>query len=109
PNGCGKSSVLDGILFRASPHGQIGARGQRDHTYHSMTGRPIGLDNVTVDFVEGPWHDIFRTKQGAGKERTIFSFRSPYRYNASLKVEQSRSVPELRLNDYGATVCSDID
>ena len=44
-----------------------------------------------------------------GKENTIFSFRSPYRYNSNLKVTQSIATTEIRLNNYGATASSDLD
>jgi predicted ATPase len=109
PNGCGKSSVLDGILFSVSTLAQIGGRGQRDYTYHSMLRAPgFNSENVKIEFVEGPWMTVFKTKHAAGKANTVLSFRSPYRYNASLKVAQSIAIPEIRLNNY-ATVCSDLD
>ena len=34
PNGCGKSSVLDGILFRNGAHEAIGEKGNKDYKYH---------------------------------------------------------------------------
>lgn len=36
PNGCGKSSVLDGLLFHQHAYDVIGSTGHRDMTYHSM-------------------------------------------------------------------------
>lgn len=110
PNGCGKSSVLDGMLFKTNSYATIGGTGAKDHTYHSMIGAPnFGHDNIEIDF-EGRHYDaVYRERQPHGKERTIFSFRSPYRYNSSLKITQSKATPEIRLNDYGATVSSDLD
>jgi AAA15 family ATPase/GTPase len=110
PNGCGKSSVLDGLLFHASAHGPIGNKGQKDYEYHSMTGAPdYNWTNVSIDFVEGNYQAIRAEKQKTGKEKTIFSFRSPYRYNSKLKINQSVSVPDIRLNDYGASTACDLD
>ena len=110
PNGCGKSSVLDGLLFHANAHGPIGNKGQKDYEYHSMTGAPnYNWTNVSIDFVEGNYQTIRADKEKTGKEKTIFSFRSPYRYNSKLKVNQSVSVPDIRLNDYGASAACDLD
>ena len=109
PNGCGKSSVLDGMLFHNNAHGQIGNKGGKDHEYHSMSKTPnYSYQNIVIDFVEGSYQTI-RDKKGAGKENTIFSFRSPYRYNNNLKVIQSKQTTEIRLNNYGATTSSDLD
>ena len=42
PNGCGKSSVLDGLLFHANAYEQVGVTASRGTTYHSMTDvRPV--------------------------------------------------------------------
>ena len=65
--------------------------------------------NVIIEFVEGDFQSIRSRKQAIGKERTIFSFRSPYRYNSNLKVNESRATPEIRLNNYGASTFSDLD
>ncbi len=110
PNGCGKSSVLDGLLFQANPWGHIGNTGTKDHEYHSMNRTPnFDHTNVVVDFVEGNYQNIRTQKATTGKEKTIFSFRSSYRYNSKLKVQQSKATPEIRLNNYGATTSSDLD
>ncbi|WP_394370562.1 ATP-binding cassette domain-containing protein [Dawidia soli] len=37
PNGCGKSSVLDGILYHNNAYGKIGGQSGKDYTYHSMS------------------------------------------------------------------------
>jgi len=36
PNGCGKSSVLDGMLFHQSAYGTIGEHMNRSLHYHSL-------------------------------------------------------------------------
>ena len=110
PNGCGKSSVLDGILFHNNAHGQIGNKGNKDHEYHSMNKTPnFNYQNVVIEFDQGLYSAVRQEKQKQGKENTIFSFRSPYRYNSNLKVTQSRATNEIRLNNYGASLSSDLD
>ena len=110
PNGCGKSSVLDGMLFQATPWGCIGNKGSKNHEYHSMNRTPnFAHTNVVIQFVEGDYQTIRSEKEAAGKEMTIFSFRSPYRYNSNLKVNASRATAEIRLNNYGASTSSDLD
>ena len=110
PNGCGKSSVLDGMLFHNNAHGQIGNKGGKGHEYHSMNKTPnFTHDNVIITFSEGNYQSIRQKKSELGKENTIFSFRSPYRYNSNLKVAQSKATTEIRLNNYGASSSSDLD
>lgn len=110
PNGCGKSSVLDGMLFQANPWGAIGNKGAKNHEYHSMNRTPnYDHTNVVIDFVEGGYQNIRTQKQATGKELTIFSFRSSYRYNSNLKIHQSQATSEIRLNNYGATTSTDLD
>lgn len=110
PNGCGKSSVFDGMLFRISEGGTIGNKSPKNYEYHSMNKTPnFGYENVEIDFTEGDFYTIHQTRVATGKQQTIFSFRSPYRYNSSLKVTVSQATPEIRLNNYGATASSDLD
>lgn len=110
PNGCGKSSVLDGMLFHSSPWGHVGNKGAKNHEYHSMKRAPnFGYENVILEFTEGNFQTIRERKTTTGKEKTIFSFRSPYRYNSTLKISHSQATPEIRLNNYGASTSSDLD
>lgn len=110
PNGCGKSSVFDGMLFLNNAHGIIGNKGQKDHNYHSMTQTPnYNYKNVSIEFDKGDFRTVWSSKQQTGKEKTIFSFRSSYRYNSDLKVKQSKATSEIRLNNYGASSAADID
>ena len=109
-NGCGKSSVLDGMLFHSNAYNVIGNKGNKSHEYHSMHKTPnFPHTNVMIDFVEGSYEHIRAQKSAHGKESTVFSFRSPYRYNSNLKITQSQAMPEIRLNNYGATASSDLD
>ncbi len=110
PNGCGKSSVLDGLLFHNNAYNKIGNKGGKDYNYHSLQKAPdYNYQNVLIDFVEGAYEKIREQKHKTGKENTIFSFRSSYRYNNDLKITQSQATSEIRLNNYGATTSSDID
>jgi hypothetical protein len=110
PNGCGKSSVLDGMLFLKNTYGKIGSKDGKNHEYHSMHKTPnYSYQNIDIEFLEGDFLNIHNQKHPIGKENTIFSFRSPYRYNSDLKVNESRATTEIRLNSYGATSSSDLD
>lgn len=110
PNGCGKSSIFDGILFHNNAYNQIGNKGSKDFHYHSIDQLPsYNYDKVSIEFVEGNFRAVREAKKEQGKENTIISFRSPYRYNNNLKVRETRAVNEIRLNNYGATLSSDLD
>ncbi len=75
-----------------------------------MLGTPnFDYQNVSVEFVEGSYRDVVERKRQSGRENTMFSFRSPYRYNNSLNVTESRATSEIRLNNYGATSVTDLD
>lgn len=110
PNGCGKSSVFDGMLFLNNWFAQIGNKGRKDYNYHSMShDSNYNFQNISIEFDSGNFQEIRNLKQQLGKENTLFSFRSSYRYNSNLKVSQSRATTEIRLNNYGASTASDID
>lgn len=110
PNGCGKSSVLDGLIFHASAHATIGTGSRRDHTYHSMNSLPgYNHTNVEIDFVEGDFSSVFQKKRNQGKVGTLFSLRSPYRYNSILKIAETRATTPIRDNSYGAMDMSSLD
>lgn len=111
PNGCGKSSVFDGMLFHHAAHvSMVGNKGQKDFRFHSIEQSPsFNYQNIQIEFVEGSYHSIMDKKRAIGKENTIFSLRSPYRYNSNLKITTTHAVEELRLNRYGASLSSDID
>lgn len=110
PNGCGKSSVLDAMLYRHNVHGAIGNKDAKDFNYHSMTQSPnYDYQNILVEFNSGDYINVRQAKEKDGKQNTVFSFRSPYRYNSNLKVTQSQATSEIRLNNYGATTATDLD
>ncbi len=112
-NGSGKSSVLDGFLYVGNRYGHhIGNTGGKDHRYHSLDQLPTFNstgEGVRIEFVDGSYETIREQKQSKARVNTIFSFRSPYRYNSNLKVTQSQATQEIISNDYGATTTSDLD
>lgn len=110
PNGCGKSSVLDGMLFHSSAHVKIGNTPARDNDYHSLNRMPnYNYQNVELELDQGIYTEVYAAKAKIGKASTIFSFRSPYRYNSKLKVTQTQAVEGIELNKYGASTASDLD
>lgn len=110
PNGCGKSSVLDGLLYHAQAYQRLGSGSSKDHSYHSMDNDPaFNYQNVEIEFTTGDYPSVLTSQREKGKGGAIFSFRSPYRYNSALKIKQTTATTEIRLNDYGAADASSID
>ena len=107
PNGCGKSSVFDGMLYLNNGYnGGVGSNNPKNNMYHSL-GKIQGFfpyKNISITFDEDDCSKVFEQKQN-----TVFSFRSSFRYNGTLNVTESKSLPELRHNNYGASTASDID
>ncbi len=106
PNGSGKSSVFDGMLYLQAKYGHIGQTQIGDVNYHSMENDPNydskWQDNVKIRFNTGEFEPILRTKEGAGNGRTIFSFRSPYRYSSNLSISRMEQMADIKLNNSGA-------
>jgi energy-coupling factor transporter ATP-binding protein EcfA2 len=110
PNGCGKSSVLDGLLYHANAHERVGKGADRGLNYHSMTGAgSLTWQDVEIQFTTGNFFEVRKFKETTGTTNTIFSFRSPYRYNSQLKIAETKAVPEIKLNSYGAGDASSLD
>lgn len=112
PNGCGKSSVFDAMLFLAKAH--MGSLGQskitRDYHYHSLKQAPgYNYQNIQIEFDEGTFGQVYQKMQKEGKGNSIFSFRSSFRYNGNLKVTQTKAVEDIIQNNCGASSASDID
>ncbi len=108
-NGCGKSSVFDAMLYMQNNQIPLGDKGTKGDNYHSMNGLPYNQSNIVIDFVGKSYRELLNEKKPLKKEGTIFSFRSPYRYNQSLKIMQSKALSEISLNDYGASATLDLD
>lgn len=112
PNGCGKSSVFDALLFRMNTYNPIGKGNRRDTmdvSYHSLHQDPsFGADNVDVMFTEGRFDNVWRNQRNQGKNN-LLSFRSSYRYNSKVKVAEIRSLDDIGSNRDGASTASAID
>lgn len=110
PNGCGKSSVLDGMLFKNNAYQVLGNKGQKGAEFHSMNKvANFNHTNIDIEFYEGEYSVVRQPREASGSQNTLFSFRSPYRYNSNLKVGESRATADIKLNNYGATTSSDLD
>ena len=110
PNGCGKSSVIDGMLFHHNAYQPIGNTGTGDFLYHSLHNQPnYNYQNVEINFTNGPYEKVQKNKDTLGRGTTILSFRSPYRYNSNVKVSEISSIDEISLNNYGASTTGALD
>lgn len=112
PNGCGKSSIFDAMIYRMKNYiGRFGSNAiSYDYHYHSLTQDPgCNSDNVELNFDQGEFQNVIQAKQKLGLGKTLFSFRSSFRFNAILQVKQTKSVNDIRENSYGASTASDLD
>ena len=113
PNGCGKSSVFDAMLYwNRGKNQQIGQYNLKDFHYHSLhQNREYNYYNncINIEFVEGNNQEIIQNLKEEGKENTIFSFRSSFRYNSNLNVKQAIAVDDILKNREGASSASDMD
>lgn len=73
PNGCGKSSVFDGMLFLNNAYNRIGDKRRKDYSYHSLLQNPnYDFQNVSIEFDSGDFNQIRKEKKEEGKVNTIF-------------------------------------
>jgi len=73
------------------------------------TKTPATHKNIEIEFVEGPYNAMRAVRESAGKPNTVFSFRSPYRYNSSVKISEIRATNPIWQNNYGAGDASSLD
>lgn len=111
PNGSGKSSVFDGMMFlNGQIQGSIGSFGPRDQAFHSMTNSPIDQSAIEITFNNNETHhQVLEKKRLAGNPQTTFSYRNPYRFNSNLNVTTQAAIPDIKLNNYGASLSVDLD
>lgn len=114
PNGCGKSSVFDAMLYLNKIGVQsIGAVSEsKDYHYHSLhqdPGYSYVNGNIKIDFTTGDFEKVLQELKKIGKGNTIFSFRSSFRYNSSLKLKQTTAIDDILKNNYGASNASALD
>lgn len=113
PNGSGKSSVFDGILYLQGRYSHIGSGHVSDINYHSMDRisnyNDTWRENVQIEFDKGNHSEVYNDKNTAGKGKTLFCFRSPYRYSSDLKVSELRSIGDIKDNNIGAGATIHLD
>lgn len=112
PNGCGKSSVFDGMLYHNNAYQMMGRGSNNTHNYkyHSLLQRSnVNYQNISIEFDQGSYESVRASRESTGEANTVFSFRSSFRYNGSLDVKESRAVDDIKYNNYGASTSSDID
>lgn len=110
PNGCGKSSVFDAMLYKVSIYGKIGNGNTKDYHYHSLTQNPsFGMNNVIITFDKGNFNYIYENRKKYGQQKSIMSFRSSFRYNNNLKITQTMAVEDMLKNSYGASFANETD
>ena len=115
PNGCGKSSVLDAFIalgpylgahIGTDPQGSV-----KDNFFRSNNKNFYEL--IDIDFVVGGI--VYRKDELCNIEKyknslnSLFSFRSPYRYNNDLNIKEIRAVSPIEENRYGASYSVSID
>ncbi len=63
PNGCGKSSIFDAMLFHSNAFGHIGNTHKKGYLYHSLEKHPnYDYKNVVIEFDEGDFISIRNDK-----------------------------------------------
>ena len=78
--------------------------------FRSMDNLPsFDWQNVEIEFSDGNYLEVRSRRTTNGKEKTIFSFRSPYRYNTELKITETKATTDIRLNNYGAGDAASLD
>lgn len=111
PNGCGKSSVLDGMMYHQQAHQAVGSVRANDDSYHRMDpARNVTFKDIEINFFgRGKFNDARMSREKLGKSNTVFSFRSPYRYNTYVKVQEIRAMTPIKENNYGAGYAGALD
>lgn len=110
PNGCGKSSVFDGMLYLNSRYESLGQFGNKDYKFHSMEGAPnFNNQNIEIVFDRGDIGEVRSLKKETGSENTIFNYRNPYRYNSNLNITSLQRISDIKKNNIGASSSIDLD
>lgn len=113
PNGSGKSSVFDGMLYLQSKYAHIGSTNMGQWQFHSMDGNSnfdnTWQQNVRINFDIGEFENVFRGRNQHGLGKTLFSFRSPYRYSSQLNVTTLSKINDVKENSTGAGATVHLD
>lgn len=114
PNGCGKSSVFDAMIYHNQAYG--GAFGNRNdgykgNDYHFQSGsEDNNYQSIEITLKGGhSFESIKQMNNNPDGRNTIFSFRSSYRYNSNVNIKEIRAVDTIEKNNIGASTTSDID
>ena len=108
-NGCGKSSVFDGMMFLQNNHHVVGRHGAGETKSHSMKGIDYKHQDIEISFDRGNYSAIYEEKAPSGKGATIFNLRSPHRHNGHMKVTTLGVVSNINSNNVGASKTNDLD
>lgn len=107
-NGCGKSCVLDAIMYRINADGQVGdGQGNIDYNYFSMDNEPYYYDGIIIDFEKDTYNNVMNRRKGNKKTEVLF--RNSYRYNSNLNVRRLEAVAAIEENNIGASYTNDLD
>jgi len=113
PNGCGKSSVFDALIYHCKAYGAVFGKSNNtgDAKYHFMPGfETNNYQSIKIEFSDGrKYDDLWRELHEKGLGNTIFSFRSSYRYNSIVDIKEIRAVEAIEKNNVGASTSSDVD
>ncbi|OUT19796.1 AAA family ATPase [Campylobacter concisus] len=115
PNGCGKSSVLDAFIalgpslgahIGADPYGSV-----KDNFFRSNNKNFYELIDIdfVVDGIVYRKNELRNIEKYKNSLNSLFSFRSPYRYNNDLNIKEIRAVNPIEENIYGASYSVSID
>jgi ABC-type cobalamin/Fe3+-siderophores transport system ATPase subunit len=75
PNGCGKSSVFDAMLYLHNAYRRIGNSGIKDYTYHSLEQNPgyRAYENISIVFDAGGFSQVLEERRKQGTDNTILA------------------------------------
>ena len=113
PNGCGKSSVFDAMIYHCSAWGDLIGDGNNrgDPEYHFMRGYEMNnQESIQIGFSDGRnYSDVWQERNQRGLGSTVLTFRSSYRYNRAVDVREIRAVNPIERSGVGASTSSDLD
>lgn len=111
PNGCGKSSVLDGMLSLHNWNGRLGSTQGKESSYflQDNTARFEAYNFIQILFDEGDHGEVSQRRIQNNTFASMFSFRSPYRYNTSVLIKEIKATLPIEGNTYGASDASSLD